>query len=146
MPAYGERRSIEVDADPQACYDALADFERLPQWQGAVRSARVLERDAAGRGTVVAFEVDARLRRVRYTLRQVHDPPHRLGCEYLEGDFRDFSGEWRFVALEGGRTRVELDLRIDPGRLVPGPVRAAIAEAVMRRSLRDLQRRVSIVT
>jgi ribosome-associated toxin RatA of RatAB toxin-antitoxin module len=94
---------------------------------------------------VVAFEVDARLRTVRYTLRQVHDPPHRLGCEYLEGDFRFFSGEWRFVALPGGRTRVELELRIDPGRLVPGPVRAAIGEAVMRRSLRDLRRRVSIV-
>ena len=139
MPDYGECRSEEIAATPQQCYDALADFEHLPDWQGAVRSARVLEHDAQGRGTVVAYEVDAKLKRVRYTLRQVHEPPHRLGSEYLEGDFRDFGGEWRFVDLGGECTRVELDLRIDPGRFVLGPVRAAISDAVMKRALQDLK-------
>jgi len=100
----------------------------------------VLERDAHGRGTVVEYEVDARVRRVRYRLRQLYDEPRRLGSEYLGGDFRAFEGEWRFEPLDGSRTRVELDLRIDPGRLVPGPVRALIADAVMRRALADLQR------
>ena len=139
MPAYGDCRSTEIAATSQQCYEALTDFERLPEWQGAVRSVRVLERDERGRGTVVEYEVDAKVKRVRYTLRQVHDPPHRLGSEYLEGDFRDFGGEWRFVDLGGERTRAELDLRIDPGRFVLGPVRAAISEAVMRRALRDLK-------
>ena len=80
------------------------------------------------------------MKRVRYRLRQVYDEPERIGSEYLGGDFRDFAGEWRFVALDDGRTRAGLDLRIDPGRFVPGPVRAAIADAVMRRSLTDLKR------
>src|SRR4029078_7092509 len=66
MASYGECRSTEIAAAPQRCYDALADFERLPEWQGAVRSAEVLERDAQGRGTVVAYEVDAKVKRVRY--------------------------------------------------------------------------------
>jgi ribosome-associated toxin RatA of RatAB toxin-antitoxin module len=139
MPDYGECRSEEIAATPQQCYDALSDFERVPDWQGAVRSIEVLERDDEGRGTVVAYEVDAKVKRVRYTLRQVHEPPHRLGSEYLEGDFRDFSGEWRFVDLGSERTRAELDLRIDPGRFVPGPIRSAISDAVMRRALRDLK-------
>jgi ribosome-associated toxin RatA of RatAB toxin-antitoxin module len=139
MPDYGELRAVEIAASPQACFDALTDFERLPSWQGAVRRVDVLERDAQGRGSVIAFEVDARVKRVRYKLRQVYDEPHRIGCEYLGGDFRDFSGEWRFIALDGERTRAELDLRIDPGRFVPGPVRGAIADAVMRRSLSDLR-------
>jgi ribosome-associated toxin RatA of RatAB toxin-antitoxin module len=139
MPDYGECRSEEIAATPQQCYDALSDFERVPDWQGAVRSIEVLERDDEGRGTVVAYEVDAKVKRVRYTLRQVHEPPHRLGSEYLEGDFRDFSGEWRFVDLGSKRTRAELDLRIDPGRFVPGPIRSAISDAVMRRALRDLK-------
>jgi ribosome-associated toxin RatA of RatAB toxin-antitoxin module len=139
MPAYGDCRSEEIAATPQDCYDALADFERVPEWQGAVRSIDVLERDDQGRGTVVAYEVDAKVKRVRYRLRQVHDPPRRLGSEYLGGDFKDFSGEWRFVDLGGGRTRAELDLRIDPGRFVPGPLRGAISDAVMRRALRDLK-------
>ena len=138
MPAYGECRAAVIDAPPQACFDALTDYEHLPNWQGAVRAVRVLERDERGRGAVVEYEVDARVKRVHYRLRQVYDEPHRLGSEYLGGDFRDFSGEWRFVDLGGDRTRVELDLRIDPGRFVPGPLRSAISDAVMRRALRDL--------
>jgi ribosome-associated toxin RatA of RatAB toxin-antitoxin module len=88
---------------------------------------------------VVEFEVDAKVKRVRYRLRQVEERPDRLGCEYLGGDFRDFSGEWRFIAVEAG-TRVELELQIDPGRLVPRPVRSAISNAVMSRALADLKR------
>ena len=139
MASYGECRSCELDAPPQACFDALTDFERLPEWQGAVRDVRVLERDEHGRGLIVEYEVDARFKTVRYRLRQVYDEPHRIASEYLGGDFRDFAGEWRFAALDGGRTRAELDLRIDPGRFVPGPLRGAIADAVMRRALRDLR-------
>jgi len=139
MPDYGECRSEEIAATPQACYAALTDYEHIPDWQGAVRSIEVLEHDGQGRGTVVKFEVDAKVKRVRYTLRQVHEPPHRLGSEYLDGDFRDFSGEWRFVDLGGKCTRAELDLRIDPGRFVPGPLRSAISDAVMRRALSDLK-------
>jgi hypothetical protein len=105
-----------------------------------VRDVEVLERDAQGRGTVVEYVVDARLKTVRYRLRQIYDEPRRLASEYLGGDFRDFCGEWRLEAVDGGRrTRVELDLRIDPGRFVPGIVRTAIADAVMRRALRDLK-------
>ena len=139
MPDYGECHSTVIRASPEACFDALTDYEALPSWQGAVRSVQVLERDADGSGAVVEFEVDAKLKRVRYRLRQIEERPHRLGCEYLGGDFRDFSGEWRFIPA-GQDTRVELELHIDPGRLVPRPVRAAIANAVMSRALADLKR------
>jgi coenzyme Q-binding protein COQ10 len=136
VPDYGECHSTVIRASREACFDALTDYEALPSWQGAVRSARVLERDS---GTVVEFEVDAKIKRVRYRLRQVEERPDRLGCEYLGGDFRDFSGEWRFIAVEAG-TRVELELHIDPGRLVPRPVRSAISNAVMSRALSDLKK------
>ncbi len=142
MASYGDCQTAEIDATPQQCFDLLTDYERLPEWQGAVRSASILERDEQGRGAVVEYEVDARVKTVRYRLRQVYDEPARLASEYLGGDFRDFSGEWRFVALGGGRTRAELDLQIDPGRLVPAPVRSLIADAVMRRALRDLKTHV----
>jgi ribosome-associated toxin RatA of RatAB toxin-antitoxin module len=138
MPAYDECQSRDIDAPPQACFDALTDYDRLTEWQATVKSVHVLERDERGRGTVLEYEVDAKVRTVRYRLRQHYDEPHRVGSEYLGGDFRDFSGEWRFEPLPGDRTHAELDLRIDPGRFVPGPVRRAIADAVMRRALEDL--------
>ena len=142
MAGYGECQSLDIDAPPQACFAALTDYERLPSWQGALRSVRMLERDEQGRGAEVSYEVDAKLRVVRYRLRQLYEEPHLLASEYLGGDFRDFSGEWRFVPLGEDRTRVELDLRIDPGRFVPGPLRSAISDAVMRRALRDLKAHV----
>ena len=111
----------------------------MPARQGAVRRAHVLERDDQGRSDVVEYEVDAKIKRVRYTLRQVHETTHHLGCEYLGGDFRDFSGEWRFSPSPSGGTHVELELRIDPGRFVPAPLRGAISDAVMRRALKDLK-------
>jgi ribosome-associated toxin RatA of RatAB toxin-antitoxin module len=143
MPSYGERQTAEIDAPPQACFDALTDYERLPEWQSAICSVHVLERDERGRGSVVEYEVDARLRTVRYRLRQIYEEPELLGSEYVGGDFRDFAGEWRFHPIDGGeRTRAELSVRIDPGRLVPGPLRRAISDAVMRRALRDLAEHV----
>lgn len=141
MPGYGNCRSAIIAATPEECFGALTDYERLPEWQGAVRAVRILERDAQGRGSVVEYEVDAKVKTVRYTLEQVYDEPHRLGSRYVGGDFRDFAGEWRFFARDDRRTRAELDLRIDPGRFVPGPVRSLIAAAVMDRALADLERR-----
>ncbi|MEA2128683.1 MAG: hypothetical protein QOJ85_1574 [Solirubrobacteraceae bacterium] len=139
MPLYGDCRSADIHTTPQACFDALTDFEHLPEWQAAICSVRVLERDARGRGAVVEYVVDARFKKVRYRLRQIYDEPARLASEYLEGDFRDFCGEWRFAPTGDGATHAELDLRIDPGRFVPAIVRSAIADAVMRSALRDLK-------
>lgn len=141
MGAHRDCQTIDVAAPPEVCFAALTDYERLPEWQGALREARVLERDDAGAATVVEFVVDAKVKSVRYTLRQEPEPPHRLGSSYVEGDFRGFDGEWRFEP-SGSGTRVELDLAIDPGRFVPGPVRALIRDAVMRRALQDLKAHV----
>jgi len=143
MGSYGDCRTIEVDAPPERCYALMTDYERIPSRQGAVRSIHVLERDAEGRGSVLEYEVDAKVRVVRYRLRQVYEEPRRLSSEYLGGDFRDFSGEWRLEPRDhGSRTHAELDLAIDPGRFVPGPLRGVIADAVMRTALRDLKRYV----
>jgi ribosome-associated toxin RatA of RatAB toxin-antitoxin module len=148
VPTYGDCRTIEIDAPPEACFEALADVASVPDWQRAVCDVRVVERDADGRAAVVEYEVDARVRRVKYRLRQFYDPPHAVRSEYLGGDFRDFSGEWRFLDAPsgGGSTRVELDLDIDPGRLVPRPLRRLISDAVMGSALRDLKSHVERMT
>lgn len=138
--SYGGRETTTVAASAQACFDALTDYEQLAEWQGALKSVEVLER--YDDGALVAYALDAKVRTVRYTLRLEHDPPHRIGSRYVEGDFRSLEAEWRFTERPDGRTDVVLELELDPGRFVPGPVRNAVREIVMGRSLRDLRRRV----
>lgn len=141
MARYGALESITVDAPPQACFDAMADVDSMTQWQGPLKEVEVHERDEAGRGTLVTYALDAKVKTVRYTLRLAYEEPTRIDSQYVEGDFRAFSGEWRFSEHDGG-TLVELDLEIDAGRLIPGPLRNAIRGVVMGRALGDLKKHV----
>jgi hypothetical protein len=128
-----------IAATPQACLAALLDFASYPDWQSAVRSADVLE---AGAAPVVEFRVDAKLRTVRYVLRYHPEPPSRLWWEYVEGDVRSIAGEYRLDDRGDGTTQATYRLDVDPGRFVPGPIRKALTEGVMRTSVRELKARV----
>jgi ribosome-associated toxin RatA of RatAB toxin-antitoxin module len=118
----------------------MLDFERLPEWQRAVKSASVLSRDSDGRAREVAYEIDVRVAVVRYTLRHIYEPPRRIGSAYVEGDFRDCEGEWTFDDLGNGSTQAGFRLRIDPGRIIPRPVVRMLNSRVMKGSMDDLQR------
>jgi hypothetical protein len=130
----------EVIAGTQdECLRALLDFGTYPEWQSAVKSAEVLE---AGSDPVVEFRIDAKLKTVRYVLRYHPEPPARLWWEYVEGDVRSVAGEYALDDLGDGTTRATYRLEIDPGRFVPGPVKKALTEGVMRTSVRELKARV----
>ncbi len=118
----------------------MLDFEQLPKWQRAVKSASVLSRDDDGRADQVAYEIDARVTVVRYTLRHIYEAPKRIGSAYVGGDFRDCEGEWTFDDLGDGSTRAAFRLRIDPGRIIPRPVVRMLNSRVMKGSVDDLQR------
>jgi ribosome-associated toxin RatA of RatAB toxin-antitoxin module len=141
VPSYERRHQTHVAAPAQLCFDVLTDYETAADWQGPVKRCDVLERDARGRGVVVEYEVDARLRSISYRLRQSYDEPWRIDSQYLSGDVRDLDGHWTFEPDGDGATLVTFSLRIDPGRLVPGPVRRMLAEHVMGRAVEDLRRR-----
>ena len=138
MARYEATRSVDVAAPAQACFDALTDYEHLPEWQDNVRSCTVLSRDERGLGRDVAYEVDARVRTVRYTLRHDYDEPARIGSTYLGGDFRHFEGYYDLADRPGG-CRVTLRLVIDPGLRLPRPVVRIVNEAVMGRALAALR-------
>jgi ribosome-associated toxin RatA of RatAB toxin-antitoxin module len=145
MPSYADTRTISIAAPPEACFAVLTDYERMPTWQSRVCECRVLERDDAGRGTLVAYAIDARLRIVRYRLRHLYDAPRWIGSEYAGGDFRDFAGDYRFEERSRG-THVEFGLRIDPGFRVPAPITTMLGRVVMEQSLRDVRERVEAVS
>ncbi len=142
MAGYSATKTVAIEASPQACFDALADLDSMPEWQGSLKEVTVEERDAQGRGTVVVYALDAKVRTVRYRLRLTYDEPSRIVSEYLDGDFENLAAEWRFVPDGDDGTAVTLDIVLDPGRYVPGPVRKVVQDVVLNRALKDLQKRV----
>jgi uncharacterized membrane protein len=135
-------RQIVIDGTPQECFRALVDYETFPEWQGAVRSCQVLSRDRQGRGKEVAFEIDARVKSIRYTLDYRYEEPHLITWRYLEGDVQDVDGEFVFEDRGDGTTLATYALRIDPGVWLPGKVAGVLNDQVMRGAMEDLKRRV----
>ena len=135
-------RQIDVDGTPEQCFDALVAFETYPEWQRAVRSTEVIDRHDDGRGRRVAFEIDARIRTVRYTLDYRYEPPHLIAWDYVEGDVRDVDGELVLENRGDGTTLATYSLALDAGVWLPGPVRKVLTDQVMKGVMEDLKRRV----
>jgi uncharacterized membrane protein len=135
-------QQIEIGAPPQACFDALTDYETFPDWQDAVKSAEVMSRDEQGRGREVEIEVDAKVKTIHYRLAYEYEEPHRIGWDYVEGDVKDIDGEYIFEDRGDGTTLATYSLAIDPGVWVPGPLQRMLSDQVMRGHMEDLKRRV----
>jgi uncharacterized membrane protein len=134
--------SAEIGGSPERCFEELLDYESFPDWQRAVKSVEVLNRDSAGRGRDVEFQIDAKVKSVRYVLRYSYDPPGRIAWEYLEGDVKDVDGEFLLEALNGAGTLATYRLRLDPGVWMPGPIQRVLSDQVMKGAVDDLKRRV----
>jgi uncharacterized membrane protein len=131
-----------IRGTPQACFEALLDYDSFPDWQRAVRSCDVLSRDRRGRGERVAFEIDAKLKTVRYTLDYRYEEPHLITWRYVEGDVKDVDGELVLEDRGDSTTLATYALRIDPGVWLPGRIADMLSAQVMHGALEDLQRRV----
>jgi hypothetical protein len=100
----------------------------------------VLERDGDGLGRLVRVEVDAKLRRIAYTLRYHYDRPGRVWWEFVEGDgVEHIEGEFTFEPTDSGeRTIATYRLGVDAGVPIPGLVARRLTAGVMGRSVSDL--------
>lgn len=135
-------QQVVVEASPHACFGALTDYERMPEWQSTVRSCEVLSVDRQGRARQVAWEIDAKLRSVTYRLEYSYEAPSWIGCSYVEGDVQDLEAEYTFEDRGDGTTLATFSLRVDPGAWVPRRVADMLSDQVMKRSLEDLKRHV----
>lgn len=97
-------------------YDNLATFipnlslsRRLPHPSGGLRLEQV------GARCFLNLRFCARV-----VLDMVEDYPHRLGFAMVEGDFRQFEGQWRLEpSTQGETTRLTYDLVISPPLAMP---------------------------
>ena len=136
------RQEALIEASPQACFDAITDYETFPDWQAAVESVEVVSRWPDGLGREVAFRVDARVKTIAYRLEYSYEPPHCVTWEYLGGDVKDIDGSFEFEDQGDGQTLAIYSVLLDAGVWLPGPVARVLNGQVMKRSVEDLKRRV----
>ena len=136
------RQQARIAASAQECFDAIADFDTYPEWQEAVQECEVLSRDEAGRARRVRFAIDAKVKRVSYTLDYSYEEPHAVRWEFVEGDPKDLDGEFLFEEEGDGTTLATYALRLDAGVWLPGPIAKILKDQVMKRAVDDLKRRV----
>lgn len=135
-------RTVTVDAPPAACSAVLLEFESWPEWQPGLSRAEVLERDAEDRATLVAFEANAVVRRIRYRARYTHAPPGSMTWELVDGDVRSGDGEFLLEPIGPEGTRATYRLAADLGFFVPPPLMRKGTELLMGGVTAGLKRRV----
>lgn len=134
--------SIDVDAAAQEIFDVATDFETYPEWNADIKKVEVREKDSEGRPTKVWFEVDAKLKIVRYTLTYDYsDAPESFSWNLLDGDVKELAGSYVFDEFDDV-TEVRYELRLDPGFPIPKLLRRQGERRIVRGALEDLKKRV----
>ena len=142
MPVYEGCHETVVRGAPEDAFAVMTDVEHLADWQGPLKRATVLSRGPDGLAQEVEYEIDVKLRCVKYVLRHDYDAPHRIGSSYVEGDFECFEGQWEFEPAGAGQTTARFDLRIDPGLPLPGRITKMLNDRVLRSAVEDLRKRL----
>jgi uncharacterized membrane protein len=133
--------TIEIDAPIETCYAAIIDYETFPSWQGPVVDTEVLDWDEAGRGKRVRLFIDAKVRKVDYTLDYRYDQPTRIEWDFVEGNgISDADGHYLFEDLGADRTRATYKLGLEVGIPLPGPVARRAHKSTLKASVEDLKK------
>ena len=140
--------TIEIEAPIERCFEIAADIEHAPEWQGTMQSARAVERDDAGRPSLVETELDASVTRLHLNLRFSYDEPTRITWGRERGDLKALDGSWHLERLGEDRTRATYSLEIGLNRTlsllrkgVRGPAEARVRHLLLSQPVEGLKRR-----
>ena len=132
--------TIEIAAPIGTCFEAITDYDSFPGWQSAVDRVEVIDRTDDGLGRRVRLFVDAKVRKIDYTLEYRYEPPGRIEWDFVEGNgMRDVDGVYTLEESGSGRTRATYKLGADPEIPVPGPVARRVHRQLVKRSVEDLR-------
>lgn len=141
-------RTIEIEAPAARCFAVAADLDHVPEWHGAMTDVEILERDDAGRATLVDSQMDATVTKVRMRLRFSYEEPSGLRWTRESGDLRSLEGSWRFEERGDDLTVATYSLAIGVGRklgivvkTLKGPMRDRVETLLTDRPVQGLKAR-----
>ena len=143
MSAESGSESIDIQAPPDAIFQVMTDIDSFPKWMDEFKEATVIDRDDQGRPSRASFELDAKIKTVRYVLAYSY-PEGGLAWESeAGGDVKLIKGSYILSpAPSGTATTVTYNFEIDPGFPVPSFIRRQAVKMIVARALGGLKRRV----
>ena len=139
-------QSIEIDADPAACFAVAVDITSYPEWATGVRVAEVVEEDDSGRPARASFVIDGMVKEIAYELEYAYDEPDSMTWHAIPGtDIKGMDGSYTFKSIGENRTEVVYALRAEPAFTIPGFLRRQVEKQIVSTALRGLRERVEEV-
>jgi ribosome-associated toxin RatA of RatAB toxin-antitoxin module len=136
--------TVDVDAPAARCYEIISDLEHTPDWQEAMVSAEVLEKDSKGRAALVEIKSDAKVRTVTSLIAFEYQPETGMTWEQKKGDMKWLTGSWTLEDLGEDRTRATYALEADTGRmlglLLKGPVEDKVKDWLTKDATNGLKK------
>jgi uncharacterized membrane protein len=133
--------TVEINAPIETCFEAIVDYESFSEWQRAVVATEVLDRHKDGLGRRVRLFVDAKVRKVDYTLDYRYRRPALIEWDFVEGNgINDADGSYTFEQLGAGRTRATYKFGLEVGLPLPGVVARRAHKQTLKASVEDLKK------
>jgi ribosome-associated toxin RatA of RatAB toxin-antitoxin module len=138
-------QSIIVDAPPARVAEVVCDFERYPEWTGAVKRAEVTEEYEDGYASQVRFTLDAGVLTDEYTLAYEYAEDisriewHLVAPSRMQ---RAQAGSYDIVDNGDGTSTVTYTLEVELSVGMLGMFKRKAEKMIMDTALRELKRRV----
>jgi ribosome-associated toxin RatA of RatAB toxin-antitoxin module len=140
--AFNVKDSIDIEASADEIFEVATDFASYPEWNPDIKKVEITETDEDGRAAKVFYEVDARLKTVRYTLAYDYSgAPEAYAWDLVDGDVKALTGSYTFDEFDDV-TEVTYELTLDPGFPVPGILRRQGENQIKKSALEGLKARV----
>ena len=137
----GASRSIVVNAPPEKVYDIVINYDRYPEWLTEVKKIRTSDRK--GNEVKVHYEVDFKVKTIRYTILVREERPQRMSWSFVEGEvMKDNKGSWVLEPEGEGKTKVTYSVEVTVGPLVPKSILNTLVDQSLPKMLEAVKRRV----
>jgi ribosome-associated toxin RatA of RatAB toxin-antitoxin module len=140
------RSSIQIEAEPGAVLDVIADFESYPEWAEQVKVATILTEDGDGWADQVEYTLDAGAIRDTYVLSYEWDIDD-AGTGVVSWSLvratvlKALTGSYALAASAGG-TSVTYQLEVDVKIPMLGMLKRKAEKIIIDTALKELKKRV----
>ena len=125
-------REVVIAVPPARLFEVILDYERYPEFVPGLKGCKVKGRTAAG--VDVEYELDLGVKKIRYVLRHVEQPPSRNTWSLVSGDWMKVSNGGWDLAPEGAGTRARytVEIQIAKPALVPQALVDRVADELTK--------------